>query len=702
MLCEIKDYKVNELPLRGKPNSRYYVPNGNGTDIDEYVTDVHGNYHKVNPIQSSTDVEWGTIIGTLSDQTDLQAALDDKVDESRTLTINGLAQDLSADRTWNVGTVTSFSAGDLSPLFTTSEATATTTPALTFAQVSQNQNLVFASPDGSSGNPVFRALVLADLPAIAAPTFQEVLTAGSTLDQDNVIDVDGFDFTWNDVSAFNVNALGSGINLSGNSGSTLLKLESVVTLTGVGFTNLAGQDRLVGWQSSNGQLGNITIGTGLSLSGGQLTGTVSAYTDEQAQDAVGGMVDTTLVYTDLTPLLQRAALTGAITAAVGSNTTALGSFTKAQLDTAVSDGNVLYVGDITQYTDEMAQDAVGNILLDSSEIDFDYNDGIPSITASLIAGSIANSKLANSSIGFALGTSGTDINWSSSPVSLGSTATLNVPDASVTARGVVTTGSQSFAGDKTFTGNVNIPTSGTQLSMFNGVFGDNSNVNPITWGSNYNHPALILNDFGPSAMITWGLKVGKMIFAMPSNIAFCVNEAGNFASAVGSNERFLVDVPNTKINLNYATAITSSGTSFTPTGTLDVDGTTVIRSLDTGAVAPVTTGTTKMVISDSNGLLSFDDIPTGGVTIGQATLDFGVVPDTNTRVIIADTAITGTSKIIVSLSAEDTPDHSIDEVLASGVFVAGGEVVAGVGFTIYGYTHSPTMGEYVVNYTIEY
>lgn len=71
------------------------------------------------------------------------------------------------------------------------------------------------------------------------------------------------------------------------------------------------------------------------------------YTDEMAQDAVGAMIDTSLTYVDATPLLQRAALTGAITASAGSNTTTLGSFTKAQLDTAVSDENVLYVGDVT-------------------------------------------------------------------------------------------------------------------------------------------------------------------------------------------------------------------------------------------------------------------------------------------------------------------------------------------------------------------
>lgn len=38
---------------------------------------------------------------------------------------------------------------------------------------------------------------------------------------------------------------------------------------------------------------------------------------------------------------------------------------------------------ISQYTDELAQDAVGTILIDSNSIDFTYNDGLPSITADL-------------------------------------------------------------------------------------------------------------------------------------------------------------------------------------------------------------------------------------------------------------------------------------------------------------------------------
>lgn len=47
----------------------------------------------------------------------------------------------------------------------------------------------------------------------------------------------------------------------------------------------------------------------------QASSTITDFT-EASQDATGAMVDTSLVYTDATPLLQRAALTGAITASV--------------------------------------------------------------------------------------------------------------------------------------------------------------------------------------------------------------------------------------------------------------------------------------------------------------------------------------------------------------------------------------------------
>ncbi len=85
-----------------------------------------------------------------------------------------------------------------------------------------------------------------------------------------------------------------------------------------------------------------------------------------------------------------------------------------------------------------------------------------------VSGLLPNANLANSTIVLATpGTTGTDIAWASSPVALGATATLNVPDASATARGVITVGNQTIGSSgttKTFAGNAAI----TGVATMNG------------------------------------------------------------------------------------------------------------------------------------------------------------------------------------------------------------------------------------------
>lgn len=99
------------------------------------------------------------------------------------------------------GTVTSFSAGNLVPLFTTSVATATTTPALSFALSSQSANVVFAGPTtGAAAAPTFRSLVSADLPAISLNSLSDVVITGPATGQ--LLEYDGAN--WVNAAAYSL------------------------------------------------------------------------------------------------------------------------------------------------------------------------------------------------------------------------------------------------------------------------------------------------------------------------------------------------------------------------------------------------------------------------------------------------------------------------------------------------------------------
>jgi hypothetical protein len=75
------------------------------------------------------------------------------------------------------GTVTSFSAGDLSPLFTTTETNPTTTPALSFVLSTAAANTVFGNNTGSTAAPAFQTLVDAQVPDILTLTRASNLTS---------------------------------------------------------------------------------------------------------------------------------------------------------------------------------------------------------------------------------------------------------------------------------------------------------------------------------------------------------------------------------------------------------------------------------------------------------------------------------------------------------------------------------------------
>ncbi len=117
-------------------------------------------------------------------------------------------------------------------------------------------------------------------------------------------------------------------------------------------TNTGDQTSIVGISGTKAEF-NTAVSDGNIL----YVGDVTQYTDELAQDAVGGMLDTSLNYVDGTPLLQRAALTGDVTASAGGNTTTIAarSVTYAKMQ-AMATGKLLgrntaLSGDIEEITD---------------------------------------------------------------------------------------------------------------------------------------------------------------------------------------------------------------------------------------------------------------------------------------------------------------------------------------------------------------
>lgn len=81
----------------------------------------------------------------------------------RTLTLNGTALDLSENRSWTVGTVTSVGLS-LPDIFSVSGSPVTTGGTLAASLVSQTGNRVFASPNIFNGPPYFRSLMTGDIP----------------------------------------------------------------------------------------------------------------------------------------------------------------------------------------------------------------------------------------------------------------------------------------------------------------------------------------------------------------------------------------------------------------------------------------------------------------------------------------------------------------------------------------------------------
>ena len=173
-----------------------------------------------------------------------------------------------------------------------------------------------------------------------------------------------------------------------------------------------------------------------------------------------------------------------------------------------------------------------------------------------------------------LGTSGTDL---SSSVANGTTTpviTLNVPDASATNRGVVTTGNQTFAGEKTF--NNNLISSAT------------------SWFS-----TIGLRKITPGSDVPFSNSAGTVEFNFGNGGNFTAN---SLIKSGGTSAQFLKadgSVDNTSYGIGTVTSVAAI--------TLGTSGTDLSSTVATGTTTPVITLNVPTASASNRGALSSGD-----------------------------------------------------------------------------------------------
>lgn len=146
--------------------------------------------------------------------------------------------------------------------------------------------------------------------------------------------------------------------------------------------------------SVNGQTGVVVLSVE-DLNGATLSTTELNYVDgvtSAIQTQLNGKADSLGADDNYVTDAEKVKLSNLSGTNTGDQTSIVGiTGTKAQFDTAVTDGNILYVGDFTQYTDELAQDAVGG-MVDTS---LNYVDGTPLLQRSALTGDVTASAGSN-------------------------------------------------------------------------------------------------------------------------------------------------------------------------------------------------------------------------------------------------------------------------------------------------------------------
>lgn len=377
---------------------------------DEYTGEA-GKFVKVNDDEdglefSDTDsaISWGEIIGTLSDQTDLQAALDLKTDETDFLSHTGDATihftEASINHTaiQNIGT-NSHVQIDSHIADTTIHFTEATIDHVNILNIGTNTHSEIDTHISNTSNP--HAVSLEQ-----ARNQNNQLSGNIDMNSNNIINLGDPTNLKDAVTKEYVDSAIQGLEwqdsvisfvdfTSAEPGSPNTGDRYINTTTGLssGTSQSVTANYIYEWDGSVWQETIVSEGfacwvdtedTAYVFNGTNWIKFGSTITHNNLSGLQGGTSNeyyhlTSAQHTDLTD----------------GNDSSL-HFHSADRNRANHTGTQLS-STISDF-DEASQDSVGNILVDSSTIDFTYNDGVPSITADVIQGGISHDNLISGTI----------------------------------------------------------------------------------------------------------------------------------------------------------------------------------------------------------------------------------------------------------------------------------------------------------------
>lgn len=425
------------------------------------------------------------------------------------------------------------------------------------------------------------------------------------------------------------------------------------------------------------------------------------YTTERAQDDIGAMINSTLVYTDATPVLGRAAITGDITIAAGSNTSAIGSGVIVNADI-----NASAAIDASKIAD-------GTV----SSTEFQYLDGVTSAIQTQITARVSltgNETIAGvktfSSIPELPASDPTTANQAVRKSYVDVIGQMVDPSLYKNACTCATTANITLSGEQTIDG---FTTSATRVLVWNqtttsqnGIYISDSGA--WTRASDYNTAAEVLQ--GTSTFITDGTVNKNRLFVMnAASVTTLGTDPVTFTPLSGLNEYVAgngitistntISTDNTYLNANL-TFVKKSGT--VATNSIAIFANTSGDVKDSGLKI---TGTTAITLANDGGSLLLRGKNSNSGVAGTVNINGGngtgsTVDGANVSIYGGDfTSFPGigrTAGSVVIAGGNGDPNFTGAQADGGNVIISGGDNPLGGGSTafigIYGCTYAGASG----------